>query len=115
MYITSINITFIILLITLAGCQTPSVTTKKSELHLAGGWYAAEMNEDVKQAALFARKELNKEQYNIQAIEDIQQQIVAGINYQFTMLLADKSTYHITVYYDLEKQFHLVQSTRINE
>ena len=113
-YITSASILFVMLFGSLTGCQTAATTTKESEYHLAGGWYAGEVNKEVRQAALFARKELNKAHHNIQKIDDIQQQIVAGVNYQFTMLLADNSKYQLKVYLDLENKYHLLECKQVN-
>ncbi len=102
------------IVVLLAACQANDIEPKNTEM-LAGGWQQTEISAEIKKAATFALEQLGKPAVEISSISDIQQQVVAGMNYSFLMKLSDKTQYLTTVYQDLENNLKVTKSEKISD
>jgi hypothetical protein len=75
----------IFLMMATVSCATPTPTPEPA---LAGGYFAVDVNQEIKAAALFAVQTQTKRENKALELTEIsrpQQQVVAGMNYQFEL------------------------------
>lgn len=81
---------------------------------IAGGWSNGNKTDPmVRAAADFAAGQLPGKAA-VKAIEAVSQQVVAGINYRITLLLADGSRWEVVVYRRFSGEMHLTQSMKLS-
>lgn len=80
---------------------------------IAGGWRAVESDDEaVQAAAAFAAEQLGSEPSGVESAEA---QVVAGINYRFTLTLSDGRKFNVTVFRALDRSYRLVSSEEVGD
>lgn len=100
-------------MVALSACKSTDNNTMNANENLAGGWQSSAVSKEITAAAEFAKQYLNKADIDITSISDIEQQVVAGMNYSFLLKLADNSEYLMKVFHDLDDKFHVTESQKI--
>jgi len=118
------NIRYVIFLcVTILACQnnkqkneisnTENEISNKTE-HVVGGWAAAEIDDEVKDAAKFAVKELNLSS-DIEKITSVKTQIVSGKNYDITFILKNGEKWNVIVYKNIQHAYTLSDSKKASK
>lgn len=116
--------TFLILLVCslFSGCldnkqNKPESHSKNEKIkkpeNIVGGWSQAEINDEVRKAANFARQEL-KATAEIKEISDAKTQIVSGKNYDVTFTLKNGEKWNVIVYRNVRNEYKLIKSTKLS-
>jgi hypothetical protein len=97
--------------ILVVGCHGDQLSDSNSSPapRLVGGWEAAELSPKAKAAATFAVQKIAKvnPERKLRAVHSVQQQVVAGMNYRFTLEMTDQTRWEAVVYENLEGAFSL--------
>lgn len=89
----------------LAACATPPPTSQPAAPVIVGGYGSADLNDaGVKAAQKVAVDAIYTRNPTRALVEKVtaEQQVVAGLNYSFTIVMTGGSTYRIVVYRDLQ-------------
>lgn len=81
---------------------------------ITGGFSAIEVAPEVTKAAEFALGELKIPADQLDRVEDAEQQVVAGINYRFTLVLKDNHRWNVTVWSKLDRSYALTHSEEVH-
>jgi len=77
--------------------------------HITGGWSESEINDDVKNTANYAVKEIEANS-EIDEIISVKTQIVSGRNYDITFTLKNGEKWNVIVYKNLKNEYSLTKS-----
>ncbi len=77
--------------------------------HITGGWSESEINDDVKNVANYAVKEIEANS-EIEKILSVKTQIVSGRNYDNTFTLKNGEKWNVIVYKNLKNEYSLTKS-----
>ncbi len=89
----------------LGACATPPPADTPQAPVIAGGYGSASLNDDgVKAAQKLAVDEIYRRNPTRALVETAiaELQVVAGLNYRFTIVMTGGATYHVVVYRDLQ-------------
>lgn len=81
---------------------------------ITGGFSAVEVTPEVTKAAEFALGELKIPADQLDRIEHVEQQVVAGINYRFTLVLKDGHKWKVQVWAKLDRSYELTSREEVH-
>ena len=105
--------------IAMFACQNVKQNSNKSQpennetnrpINRVGGWSEAEINDEVKNIALFALEEIQATS-EIDEILNVKTQIVSGKNYDITFTLKNGEKWNVIVYKNLNHELKLIKSS----
>ncbi len=94
----------------------PEVTPALPEMPMTGGYAPASLEDErVKAAQAVAVAEITKREGAAPMIDSVeaQQQVVAGMNYSFTIKAAGGATYSVTVFHSLEDKLEVTDYAKV--
>jgi len=95
--------------------KADSENTKSDKpINVVGDWTETETNDEVKNAADFALKEIEASS-EIKEILSAKTQIVSGKNYDITFSLQNGEKWNVIVYRNVKKEYQLLKSTNLKE
>ena len=80
---------------------------------VAGGWSAAAVSPEVEAAAASAFAALGISGTELLAIENVSQQVVAGMNYRMDLVLADHRRWRVQVWRKLDGSHELTKAEEV--
>lgn len=93
------------------GAEMPAVGGQ--ETPVAGGWSAAEVTPEIEEIAVWAFNQLDIPGAELAEIENVQQQVVAGMNYRMDLVFMDGRRFRVTVYRRFDGERRLTNSDEI--
>ncbi|NML05241.1 cystatin domain-containing protein [Sphingomonas sp. G-3-2-10] len=81
---------------------------------VVGGFSATEATPEVTKAAEFALGELKIPADQLDRVEDVEKQVVAGMNYRFTLVLKDGHKWKVQVWAKLDRSYELTHSEEVH-
>ncbi len=80
---------------------------------VAGGWSAVTVTPEIEEVAAWALTQINQPGAELGSVENVSQQVVAGMNYRMDLVLADGRRWHVRVYRRFDGQRQLTSAAEI--
>lgn len=103
-----------ILILPVAACAQDAPPRASADAPMiTGGWSKAELTPEIEQIAVWAFNQMDVPGAELAEIENISQQVVAGMNYRMDLVFMDGSRWRVQVYRNLSGERSLTSAEAI--